>query len=73
MSDRTVVYDFVAAEKDVAAQKVGLSPRTIDAAQKAGDLVAHYLGRKPVYRAVDLDAWIESLPTEKPETTRASA
>lgn len=67
---RVVVYDFVAAEKKVAAAKVGLSPTVLERAQEAGDLVAHYLGRKPVYRAVDLDAWIESLPTEKPETGR---
>lgn len=64
-SDR-VVYDFVAAEKKVAAQKVGLSPTVLETAQEKGELIAHYLGRKPVYRAVDLDRWIESLPTEKP-------
>lgn len=66
MSTRTVVYDFVAAEKRVAAAKVGLSTKTLEEAQQSGELVAHYLGTKPLYRAVDLDAWIESLPTEKP-------
>lgn len=66
---RAVVYDFVAAEKKVAAAKVGLSPTVLERAQESGELVAHYFGRKPVYRAVDLDAWIESLPTEKPERT----
>lgn len=64
MTTRAVVYDFVAAEKQVAAEKVGLSPKTLEQAQAAGDLIAHYIGRKPVYRAADLDAWIESLPTE---------
>lgn len=67
MSDqRVVVYDFVAADKKTAAEKVGLSPSTLEAAQDAGDLVAHYSGRKPVFRAVDLDKWLVSLPTEKP-------
>lgn len=68
MSPRTVVYDFVAAEKKVAAAKVGVSPSMLEAAQRSGDLIAHYVGSKPVYRAVDLDAWIESLPTERPGT-----
>lgn len=63
---RVVIYDFVAAEKKVAAAKVGLSPSVLERAQEAGDLIAHYSGIKPIYRAVDLDAWVESLPTERP-------
>lgn len=69
---RPVVYDFVAAEIKVAAEKVGLSVPVLREAQDAGDLIAHYWGRKPVYRAVDLDAWVESLPTEKPSLRSAS-
>lgn len=72
MSERTVIYDFVAAEKKIAAEKVGLSVKTLEEAQHAGELIAHYWGTKPVYRAVDLDAWIESLPTEKPNLRSAS-
>ena len=33
-----------------------------------GSLVAHYVGAKatkPVFRAVELDEWVESLPTER--------
>ena len=33
---------------------------------KVGDLTPHYVGVKAILRAADLDAWIETLPTEKP-------
>lgn len=48
-----------------AAAAVGLSERTLRDAIATGDLIAHYLGRKPLIRRADLDAWIESLPTER--------
>lgn len=48
-----------------AAAAVGLSERTLRDAIAAGDLIAHYLGRKPLIRRADLDAWIKSLPTER--------
>lgn len=44
----------------------GISEATIRAAVADGSLVAHYVGAKatkPVFRAVELDEWIESLPT----------
>lgn len=54
-----VSYDIAGA---IAA--TGLGETTITQARNRGDLVAHYVGRKPVFRAVDLDEWIQSLPTE---------
>lgn len=44
----------------------GISESTIRAAIADGSLVAHWVGAKatkPVLRAVDLDEWIQSLPT----------
>lgn len=61
------VFSFVSTDLDGAADATGYSKTTIREAMDAGELVAHYSGIKPVIRAVDLDAWIESLPTERPK------
>lgn len=42
----------------------GISDKTIRQAIKDGNLVAHYVGTKPVIYALDLADWIQSLPTE---------
>lgn len=56
----------VSYSRDGAAEATGCSRSSIDNAIAAGDLTAHYLGTKPLIRAVDLDDWIRSLPEEKP-------
>ena len=48
-----------------AVAACGISESTIKAAIANDQLVAHYVGRKLVIRAVDLDDWIQSLPTER--------
>lgn len=51
-----------------AAAAAGVSEDTIRAAVREGSLVAHWVGAKatkPVIRAVELDAWIASLPTQR--------
>ncbi|WP_036570446.1 hypothetical protein [Nocardioides sp. URHA0032] len=48
-----------------AVRATGIGETTIKAAQARGDLVGHYVGNKLVFRAVDLDEWVASLPTEK--------
>jgi hypothetical protein len=51
-----------------AVEATGISEDTIRAAIKDGSLVANWVGEKatkPVLRAVELDAWIASLPTER--------
>lgn len=58
---KAVSYDL-----DGAVEATGLSKTTIRAAVNAKNLVAHYEGRKPVFRAVDLDEWVRNLPTEAP-------
>lgn len=57
-----VAYNMAGA---VAA--TGIGETTLKAAQRSGALVGHYVGTKLVFRAVDLDEWIQSLPTERPE------
>ena len=51
-----------------AVEATGISETTIRAAIADGALVANYVGTKaskPVLRAVELDAWIASLPTSR--------
>jgi ABC-type proline/glycine betaine transport system permease subunit len=48
-----------------AIAATGIGETTIAAAIKNSDLIAHYVGVKVVIRAVDLDEWVQSLPTER--------
>lgn len=43
----------------------GIGETTLKAAIARDELIAHYVGNKLVIRAVDLDEWIDSLPTER--------
>jgi hypothetical protein len=52
-----------------AVEATGVGRTSLDAAIARGDLIAHYVGTKPVVRAADLDEWIQSLPTERPQRT----
>lgn len=56
-----VSYDMAGA---VVA--TGIGETRIKKAIADGDLVGHYNGNKLVIRAVDLDEWIQTLPTENP-------
>lgn len=60
-----VSYDLAGA-----AEATGFSERTISDAIAKGDLVAKTLTEKPgskkSIRRVDLEAWIDSLPTWQP-------
>lgn len=56
----------IAYTYEEAAEAVGLSLRTISGAVAQGELVAHYReGRQPRIKAADLEAWVESWPTER--------
>lgn len=48
-----------------AVAATGIGETTIKTAIERSDLIAHYVGVKIVIRAVDLDDWISSLPTER--------
>jgi hypothetical protein len=56
--------DPIALDQQTAADLCSVSASTIGAATSAGDLIAHYVGTKPLYRRDELIAWVESLPTE---------
>lgn len=46
----------------------GLNERTIREAANDGDVIRRYAGRKPLYSVESINDWIESLPSEKPES-----
>ena len=48
-----------------AAATSGMSERYIRAAIASGDLVAYYMGKKPLILATELTAWITSKPNER--------
>lgn len=49
-----------------AAEATGYSERVISRAIADHKLIARYANTKPVIKADDLAAWIDSLPVEKP-------
>lgn len=53
-----------------AIAATGIGETRIKQAVARGDLIAHYNGSNLVLRAVDLDEWIQSLPTENPARAR---
>jgi hypothetical protein len=64
----TITLTRVSYTLSEAVVATGISEDTIRAAVADGSLVAHYVGAKatkPVFRAVELDEWIESLPTTR--------
>lgn len=61
----SIAIGAVSYTLDGAAEASGIGRTTLERARDAGDLICHYVGRKPVIRAVDLDEWVQSLPTEK--------
>lgn len=66
MRSTQITVHQVAYDLRGAAEAAGCGITSIKEAIEAGDLVAHYRGTKPLIRAVDLDEWVASLPTERP-------
>lgn len=66
------VFPFISADRTEAAEACGVGVTTIDEAVRSGELIVHYVGTKPIFRAADLDEWVRSLPTERPERGRAA-
>jgi hypothetical protein len=53
----------------LASDSFSIGEQTIRDAEKAGDLVGHWLGpKKCIFLHEDFVAYIKSLPTERPES-----
>jgi len=59
-----VVLSPLAVDTETAARLVGLSPSTIRALMRRGDLVPRYSGSKPIFIVDELRAFLETLPAE---------
>lgn len=62
-----IAYDFISGSLEVAAKKTGVGVKQIREASDAGDLPVGWAGNKRIYRAADLDEWVQTLPTERPK------
>lgn len=65
MSTLTAPHAPISYDLDGAATATGVSDRTLRNAIASGDLVAHYIGRKPVILRDDLADYVRALPTTK--------
>ena len=61
MTSQKLAYTF-----EEAAEQTGYSVRTLKYHAADGNLLVRYANTKGVIRHDDLDAWLESLPTESP-------
>lgn len=65
MSDEeatTVVFAPLAVDTETAAKMLGLSPSTVRAHVRKGDLIPRYSGTKPVFTIDELRDFVNSLP-----------
>jgi hypothetical protein len=65
MTTQKLAYTF-----EQAAEQCGYSVRTLKQASADGYLLVKYANSKGVIRHVDLDAWLDSLPSEPPGQPR---
>jgi hypothetical protein len=59
-----VVFEPIAVDTDAAARLLGLSPSTVRAYMRRGDLLPRYSGRKPIFTIDELRKFVGTLPDE---------
>ena len=64
-ADPVFALPFISGDLDAASAATGLSVSEIQRAVRDGELVPNYRGRKPLFRADELYAWVKSLPTDR--------
>jgi len=71
MTDARAKLAFVprAYAVENAAACVGVSPRHFERAISAGDINVKWSGGKRIVTVKEIDAWLDSLPFDKPEKT----
>lgn len=57
---------FISGTLERAAKETGIGVKTIREACENGDLPCQWSGAKRIIRAIDLDEWVQTLPTERP-------
>ena len=61
MEKKKLAYTY-----EEAAEATGVSARSLRRYVERGELAAKYIATKPVILASELEAWLESLPSEAP-------
>lgn len=64
MTDVITAPTVVALDHASAAAAVGLSPSRLRHHVRLGDITPHFSGSKPLYSLVELQQFVETLPTQ---------
>lgn len=60
----TVVLVPLAVDTETAARMLGVSPLTVRAYMRRGELIPKYCGTKPIFPVEELRYFLEHLPSE---------
>jgi hypothetical protein len=59
-----VIFAPLAVDTETAARMLGVSPSTIRAHMRRGDLIPRYSGTKPIFPLEELRCFLDHLPSE---------
>ena len=62
--ETSVAFAPLAVDTDTAARMLGVSPSTIRAHMRRGDLIPRYSGTKPIFPVKELQCFLDHLPSE---------
>ena len=60
--EASVAFAPLAVDTDTAARMLGVSPSTIRAHMRRGDLIPRYSGTKPIFPVNELKCFLDRLP-----------
>lgn len=62
--DSSVAFAPLVVDTDTAARMLSVSPSTIRAHMRRGDLIPRYSGTKPIFPVQELQCFLDHLPSE---------
>ena len=62
--ESSVVFAPLAVDTETAARMLGVSPSTIRAHMRRGELLPRYSGTKPIFLINELQCFLDHLPSE---------
>ena len=63
-AESAVAFAPLAVDTDTAARMLGVSPSTIRAHMRRGELIPRYSGTKPIFPVEELRCFLDRLPWE---------
>jgi hypothetical protein len=64
--ESSVVFAPLAVDTETAARMLGVSPSSIRAYMRRGDLIPRYSGTKPIFPIEELQCFLDHLPSGAP-------